>query len=136
MTIFLKKVWSWIKHYWYFPVIITLVLLLLFLRPSSVDKLFKLMSRQREMHKREVDLLNETAEQKKEKTKRLLESHKETLEEIERKHRVKIEELHAEKKQEVAEIVKKYENRPEALAEEIAKILSAEYLKKNKKEEE
>ena len=135
-TIFWKKVWSWVKHYWYFPVIIALILLLFLIRSKAVDKLFELMLKQHESHKKEIDLLKEVSDDRKEETEKILEGHKEALQEIEKSHEIKIKELEAEKREEVAEVVEEFKGRPADLAREIAKILSAEYLKKKNKEEE
>ena len=135
-VVFWKKAWTWVKHHWYFPVIIVLILLLLFTRSKAADKLFDLMNRQRESYKKEIDLLNEVSDEKKEATNKVLESHKETLKEIEKDHAIKVEELEAAKKEEVAEVVEEFKDRPDDLAREIAKILSAEYLKKKNKEAE
>jgi|ETNvirnome_2_130_1030620.scaffolds.fasta_scaffold47571_2 flagellar biosynthesis/type III secretory pathway M-ring protein FliF/YscJ len=135
-AVFWKKAWTWIKHHWYFPVIIVLMALLFFARTKAADKLFDLMSRQRENYKKEIDLLKEVSDDRKEETEKILEGHKEALQEIEKSHEIKIKELEAEKREEVAEVVEEFKGRPADLAREIAKILSAEYLKKKNKEEE
>ena len=133
-ALFWKKTWIWIKHHWYFPVIIILIALLFFTRSKVADKLFDLMSRQRDSYKKEVDLLKEVSDDRKEKTEKILEEHKEALQEIEKSHEIKVKELEEKKQEEVAEVVEEFKDRPDDLAKEIAKILSAEYLKKKKEE--
>ena len=133
-AVFWKKAWSWIKHHWYFPVIIILIALLFLTRSKVADKLFDLMSRQRDSYKKEVDLLKEVSDDRKEKTEKILEEHKEALQEIEKSHEIKVKELEEKKQEEVAEVVEEFKDRPDDLAKEIAKILSAEYLKKKKEE--
>jgi len=125
---FWKKAWVWLKHYWYFPIIVILIVLLFFTRSKVADKLFDLMSRQRDSYNKEVDLLKEVSDDRKEKTEKILEEHKETLQEIEKSHEVKVKELEEKKQAEVAEVVEEFKDRPDDLAKEIAKILNAEHL--------
>ena len=42
-ALFWKKTWSWIKHHWYFPVIIALVIIFSVSKGDSTKKLFDLM---------------------------------------------------------------------------------------------
>tara|TARA_R100001510_G_C7502604_1_gene105660 strand:- start:24 stop:416 length:393 start_codon:yes stop_codon:yes gene_type:complete len=125
---FWKKAWVWLKHYWYFPIIVILIVLLFFTRSKVADKLFDLMSRQRDSYNKEVDLLKEVSDDRKEKTEKILEEHKEALQEIEKSHEVKVKELEEKKQAEVAEVVEEFKDRPDDLAKEIAKILNAEHL--------
>ena len=125
---FWKKAWVWLKHYWYFPIIVILIVLLYFTRSKVADKLFDLMSRQRDSYNKEVDLLKEVSDDRKEKTEKILEEHKEALQEIEKSHEVKVKELEEKKQAEVAEVVEEFKDRPDDLAKEIAKILNAEHL--------
>ena len=125
---FWKKAWVWLKHYWYFPIIVILIVLLFFTRSKVAGKLFDLMSRQRDSYKKEVDLLKEVSDDRKEKTEKILEEHKEALQEIEKSHEVKVKELEEKKQAEVAEVVEEFKDRPDDLAKEIAKILNAEHI--------
>ena len=125
---FWKKAWVWLKHYWYFPIIVILIVLLFFTRSKVADKLFDLMSRQRDSYNKEVDLLKEVSDDRKEKTEKILEEHKEALQEIEKSHEVKVKELEEKKQAEVAEVVEEFKDRPDDLAKEIAKILNAEHI--------
>ena len=60
-----------------------------------------------------------------------MEAHKEELEKIEKEHDVKIEDLEKEKHAELVAIIEENKDSPDKLAEEIAKILSAKFHKKN-----
>ena len=59
-SLFFKKIWSWIKHHWYFPVIIVLLVALVISGSSAKEKIFKLLQKQRENYKKEINLINET----------------------------------------------------------------------------
>ena len=127
-AIFWKKIWSWAKHHWYFPVIIVLMMVLFLSRGSSTKRLFQLMQTRHEQYKQEIDLLNKVATEKKHKTEKALETHKETVERIEKEHDLKIKELEVEKREEVESLIKDHEDNPEELAKELAKILNATHI--------
>ena len=127
-AVFWKKAWSWAKHHWYFPVIILLIIIFIVLRPSSTKRLLELMSARRAQYKKEINLLNETAEEKKQKSDAALKSHQEALKNIEREHELKVEELKTKKREELDTLIKDLEDKPEELAREVAKLLGAEHV--------
>ena len=131
-VLFWKKAWIWIKHYWYWPVIIVLFLFSMFSGSSVKDKLFELLFKQRENYEKELQIIKETSEEADEKKTDIFEEHEEELEKIEKEHDVKIEELEKEKLEELATTIEENKDKPEKLAEEIAKILSAEFHKENR----
>ena len=127
-AIFWKKVWSWIKHHWYFPVIIVLALVLFLLRSSSTKALFNLMQERHEQHKQEIDLLNKVAAEKSESTKEAVQSHQDLINKIEKDHNLKVEELKRQKKEEVDSLIDQHKDNPDELAKEIAKLIGAEHV--------
>jgi len=130
--LFWKKAWIWIKHYWYWPVIIVLFLFSMFSGSSVKDKLFELLFKQRENYEKELQIIKETSEEADKKKTGIFKEHKEELEKIEKEHDVRIEELEKEKREELATTIEENKDKPEKLAEEIAKILSAEFHKENR----
>ena len=127
-AIFWKKVWSWIKHHWYFPAIIVLALVLFLLRSNSTKTLFNLMQERHEQHKQEIDLLNKVAAEKSESTKEAVQSHQDLINKIEKEHNLKVEELKRQKKEEVDSLIDQHKDNPEELAKEIAKLIGAEHV--------
>ena len=130
--LFWKKAWIWIKHYWYWPVIIVLFLFSMFSGSNVKNKLFELLFKQRENYEKELQIIKETSEEADKKKTGIFKEHKEELEKIEKEHDVKIEELEKEKREELATTIEENKDKPEKLAEEIAKILSAEFHKENR----
>ena len=128
-VLFLKKAWTWIKNYWYVPLIFLAIGLLFLLRRGPNEKLFVLIEKQRDNYKKEIQIIKEANEQEKKEKQNLKEKHKEALKNIEKEYNVELESLEKEKKEEISEIVKRHEEDPDALAKEVAKILSSEYLK-------
>jgi len=130
--IFWKKVWIWVKHHWYWPVIIILMALLLISRSGSKEKLFELLEKQKESYEKEVAIINKANEEKSVKKNKILERHKEEMGKIEKEYDVKLGELKEEKQMALAKTIEENKNKPDELAREVAKILSAEYFEKNR----
>ena len=127
-AIFWKKTWSWIKHHWYFPVILVLIIIFSLSRTGSTKRLFELMETRREQHKKEVELLNQEAEDKKKKVDDAIRTHQEALEKVEKDHDLEVKNLEKEKRQELDMLIKKHEGSPDKLAEEVARLLGAEHV--------
>jgi glucan phosphoethanolaminetransferase (alkaline phosphatase superfamily) len=130
-VLFWKKAWIWFKHYWYWPVIVLLLLFSLATGASMKNKLFGLLFRQREQYEKELEVITSVNEEKDLKKEKVVEAHKEELEKIEKEHDVKIEDLKKEKHAELVTTIEENKDSPDKLAEEIAKILSAKFHKKN-----
>jgi flagellar biosynthesis/type III secretory pathway M-ring protein FliF/YscJ len=131
-AIFWKKAWIWLKHHWYWPVIIALIIFSLVSGPRTREKLFGLLTKQKENYEKELQIIKETAEEADKKKSEIFTDHIKELEKIEQEHDIKIEELEEEKQKELAEVIRENKKSPDKLAKEIARILSAEYLKKNR----
>ena len=129
-AVFWKKIWVWIKHHWYFPVILALLLFAVFAGRSTRTRVFDLMSKQREQYKKEVKVVVEANEEKTRKQKELFEKHREVEKKIEKDFDLKIENLEKEKKKEIDKIVEEHGDDTEVLARMVAEALSAEYAKK------
>ena len=56
-AIFWKKVWAWLKHYWYWPVIIVLFLFSVISGSGARDKFFDLLFKQKESYEKELEIV-------------------------------------------------------------------------------
>jgi len=130
--VFWKKAWTWLKHYWYWPVIIVLLIFSVVSGASSREKLFGLLSKQKEDYEKEIQIVKEATEEADKKKTEIFTEHIKEIEKIEEEHDIKVGELEEEKQKELAEILEENKNSPDKLAEEIAKILSADFFKKNR----
>ena len=131
-AIFWKKVWAWLKHYWYWPVILVLLAFSLMSGKSSRKKLFKILDKQKKNYEKEIQIIKETTEEADKKKTEIFTEHVRELEKIEEEHNIKVSDLEEEKQKELATLIEENRNRPDKLAEQIAKILSAEYHENNR----
>lgn len=120
-----KKVWIWIKHHWYIPVILVLVLACIFIGKGVKNKYFDIMMQSRENYKKEIEIINKNNAVERQKTLDAIERHQENLVKIENDFNIKMKELPKKEKKEVEAIVKKFDNNPDKMAKEIADILGA-----------
>ena len=128
-ALFWKKVWVWLKHHWYWPVILVLLLFAVFSGRSVRKRVFDLIDKQREQYKKEVEVVVKANEEKQKKQNDLLAEHHETEKKIEEEFDIKIENLEEKKKEEIAKIVEEHGEDSEELAKLVAAALSAEYSK-------
>ena len=131
-TLFWKKAWTWLKHYWYFPVIILLLIFGTVAGRSSRRKLFGLLEKQKENYEKEIQVVKEAAKEVSENKTKVAEEFVEEIKLIEEEHEVRIEDLEKEKQEELKETIKEKKEKPEDLAREVAKILSSRYYEKNR----
>jgi len=130
--VFWKKVWTWLKHYWYWPVIIALLIFSVVSGSNSKKKVFELLQKQKENYEKEIQIIKEAAEETDKKKTEIFTEHIKEIEKIEEEHDIKVEELEEEKQKELVATIEENKDSPDKLAEEIARILSAEFLKKNR----
>ena len=131
-ALFWKKTWSWIKHYWYWPVIIVLLIFSMVSDRGLKEKLFDLLKKSKENYDKEIQVLKEAAEETDKKKTEIFTEHLEELEKIEKEHEIQVKDLREEKQKELLATIENNKNSPDKLAEEIAKVLSAEFLKKSR----
>jgi len=128
-TLFWKKAWIWIKHHWYWPVIIILLVFSVVSGGTAREKLFNLISKQKESYEKEIQIVKEASKEADKKKTEIFTEHIEEIEKIEEEHNIKIEELEEEKQKELVAKIEENKNSPDRLAQEVAKVLSAEFLK-------
>jgi hypothetical protein len=131
-ALFWKKSWIWLKHYWYWPVIIILLIFSMVSDRGLKEKLFGLLKKSKENHDKEIQIIKETAEETDKKKTEIFTEHLEELEKIEKEHEIQVKDLKEEKQKELLATIENNKNSPDKLAEEVAKILSAEFLKNNR----
>jgi gas vesicle protein len=131
-ALFWKKVWTWVKHYWYWPVIIMLLIFSVVSGRSSREKLFGLLSKQKENYEKEIKIVKEASEKASKEKTSIAEKYVEEIKKIEEEHDVKIGDLKEEKQKELEATLEENKDSPDKLAREVAKILSASFHEKNR----
>jgi len=128
MNITLGKAWSWIKHHWYVPFLIVLMILFASLQNGIKNKFFDLFELSRKRYKEELDVINKNNAAKNEQKDKIIKDHKDVLTKIEKDFDVKIEAMEKKKQEEISILVEKHKGEPDEMAKEIARILGAKHV--------
>tara|TARA_R110002074_G_scaffold302864_3_gene474074 strand:+ start:664 stop:1068 length:405 start_codon:yes stop_codon:yes gene_type:complete len=131
-SLFWKKVWTWIKHHWYWPVILLLLSISFIAGSSSRKKLFNLLNKQKKNYEKELQIVEEATKEKDKKKTEIFTGHLDQIKTIEREHSIKVKDLEEKKQKELAVTIEENKNKPDDLAREVAKLLSAAYHEKNR----
>ena len=126
--LFWKKAWVWIKHHWYIPVIVFLIIIFSLSRSTLKNKLYKLMSTQKEIYEKEKNLIVETEKQKEIEKQKARIRHEELIKKLDEEYNLELEKLKKDKQKELSELAEKYQDDQEELAKKIAEALGAEYV--------
>ena len=127
-TLFWKKAWTWLKHYWYFPVIILLLIFGTVAGRSSRRKLFGLLEKQKENYEKEIQVVKEAAKEVSESKTKVAEEFVEEIKLIEEEHEVKIEDL---EKEAIVRTLKFFSNNRRASAKSLGMSERTLYRKIN-----
>ena len=123
---------DWLKHYWYWPVIIVLLVVSTVTGTSAKEKIFEMLLKQKEGYEEELEILKKVNQEKELEKNKTVGKYQEELEKIEKEHNLKLEEREEEKREELVRAIEENKDKTEKLAEEVAKTLSVGFLKKNR----
>ena len=115
----IKKLWLFVKHYWYIPLVLVLLLCAFVIYRSKVSKLLGMITSANEEHKKSLEKLEKVSDTRVEKDR-----------EISDKHIEKMTSIEVEKQKEIEEVLTKIEAREDELQEnidEIARQLKEEF---------
>ena len=119
----LKKTLLWLKHYWYFPVVLIAIAVAFIVYRGKVEMLANLLVGSMESHKKEVAVINQKEE---EKTKK--------IEAASMKHSEELQEIFTEETKALEDVQGKKDQRRKSLEELEMEMLAEEMRKAFKKE--
>lgn len=113
--IILKKIWAFLKTYWYIPVLIIIAVVL----KTKNNKVEEILNTARDSHKKQIDAI-ENAEKEKQKQKIVIEKeYNNVIEKIEENYSKSNETMKKEEKKYIKSLVKEWSDDPDQLAERI-----------------
>lgn len=128
MIIFLRKAYSFIKAYWYIPVIIIGILFFAVVFNEKNYSLLNILSKRKEMHKREVKAIEKIHSEEIRKREEALEVYHKTIKSIEEKYEKDSLNLTNSKKKEIKKIVDETHDNPDLLAKKLANQMGFEIV--------
>jgi len=123
----LKKIGIWLKHNWYVPAIVlyTIVLWSFFRRKGAAQEVLEVRN---ESYRKQIEAINEAHREELEKRDKILKKYNDLASKLEEKHSEDQEELDAQKKKELKEMIEKYYDKPDELAQLLADKYGLEYV--------
>ena len=124
----LKKVWHFLKIYWYVPLLLSWAFIAwLLLRQSSTNMVDVLHSAEKS-YRDQIRILNKAHKEEIKKRDAALRRYEQTIKQIEAERKLKNEELLTKEKKLIKQMVEKYKDDPEAYAREIADRFGFEFV--------
>ena len=117
----LKKILSFLQHYWWVPLIV-FVGVYLFLSGKPLGKIADLLKRTNDLHKAELENIQQELVKKQEAERAAAEKLKETMLAVEKHYQETQQSLDVKKRAEIKEIVAKTKDDPEELARQLQEI--------------
>ena len=120
----LKKIWAFLKSYWYVPVIIIMGLLL----KSKSDKALEIIDAQKESYEKQKDAIENAAKEKIEAKERIEKEYENATQKIEKEYAKMNKEISNRQKDIIKKTVKKFHSDPDALAKELSEKFGGQYV--------
>ena len=113
----LKKLWTWVKNYWYVPALLayTLVLMVVFRRDG--ESALRVLDVTRDSYKKQINVLNETHEEEIRKRDEINKKYNKVMEDVESRHDNNLIILNKEKKRRVKDLIERHHDDPEHLTQ-------------------
>ena len=115
------KYWKWIAGF------VAAIIGMILLKGSREGKVLR---NAREAHEREIKVIEGASEAEREEKAEALKKFEKTIEKIEKDFQVREEEINEEKREAIKKLVTSSPDDPEKITEELAKILSADFVKR------
>ena len=117
----LKKIWAWCKKYWQILLgaAIPIILMLIFQKRGDLSKI---LDRINDDYKKEIDVIENQHATEIEKRENAQKLYLETIKRLEAEYENASETLDSNKKKKIKELVEKYQDDPDGLADKIAEL--------------
>jgi len=122
----LKKIWAFLKTYWYIPVLI-IVAIVLKSKSNSVEEILEVAQ---DSHKKQLDAIDNAEKEKKESRQVIQAEYENALKEIEAEYAKKNKALSNRDKKYVKSVIKDWTDDPDQMAERIRMKFGFEYVPK------
>jgi acyl-coenzyme A synthetase/AMP-(fatty) acid ligase len=128
----IKKIWSFIKNYWYIPLVVivsSIGYLLTKGRKIPTDEILKASKKTHEVEKAAIE---HAAEQKVKAKQKVQEEYESAVKAIAHVKKTEVKNLEEKSKKEIKEIVKKHYNDPDSLSKDISDLFGIKYVPKDR----
>tara|TARA_R110002110_G_scaffold269882_3_gene485570 strand:+ start:1458 stop:1838 length:381 start_codon:yes stop_codon:yes gene_type:complete len=117
-----KKIWIWLKHYWYVPILLVLLLFSVLFGWKRNQALLDMLEASSESYKKQLETINKAHKKEIDTRDDLISEYQTTINSLEEEYEFKFGDLKKEKQKEVEEMVKIHKKNPTVLADEMKKL--------------
>ena len=125
---FMKKAWTWLKNYWYYPVMVLVAIVAWCFGRRDTEGILKMFAASKESYQAEIEVLRKSHKEEIQKRNELTEKYNETLKKIEEEYKIKLDELSSAERREIKKIVEKHKDDPEGLAERVGNVFGIAHV--------
>jgi len=123
----LKKIWAYIKNYWYVPVVVVAGIAVYFVTRNKDNMFFQMFKKALEQNKKDIEKSETNNANAKVERQKAQQDAEAQLERLKESYRKRMAELEDEKKQRAKELLENSDE-PEKLAKELSKVTGWKYI--------
>lgn len=127
----IKKTWSFLKNYWYIPLVMIVSSIGYLLTQSRKIPTDEILKASKKTHEKEKAAIEQATEQKVKAKQKVQEEYENAVRAITHTHRVQNKELEEKSKKQIKEIVKKHYNEPDKISKDISDLFGIKYVPKD-----
>lgn len=128
----LKKTWSFIKNYWYIPLVVIVSSIGYLLTKGRKIPTDEILKASKKTHEKEKAAIKQAAEQKVKAKQKVEQEYNDAVKAISTIHENQNKTLENKKKKEIKKIVKKHYNEPDKISKEISDLFGVTYVPKKR----
>ena len=125
--LFLKKIWTWLKNYWYAPVVFVWTIVVWVFSRRNGEAALEVLATSKKSYEAQLDVLKKTHAAEIEKRNRALVQYEDIVKTMEYEYARRSEELSRDKKKKIKEYVKEFDNDPDGLAARLEERFGIRY---------
>ena len=128
----IKKIWSFLKNYWYIPLVMIVSSIGYLLTKSKKIPTDEILKASKKTHEVEKAAIEHAAEQKIKAKQKVEQEYNDAVKAISTIHENQNKTLENKKKKEIKKIVKKHYNEPDKISKEISDLFGVTYVPKKR----
>lgn len=128
----LKKTWSFLKNYWYIPLVMIVSTIGYLLTKSKKIPTEEILKASKKTHEVEKAAIEQAAQQKLVAKEKVQEEYEDAVRSIKKIHDLQNRTLEGKKKKEIKKIIKKHYNEPDKISKEISDLFGVTYVPKKR----
>ena len=126
--LFLRKSWTWFKHYWYVPVLVVYTIVVYVLSRKNTGTLKDVFETRKDSYEEQIKVLNDSHKKELEKKEELIRQYHDTIERLDHEYKKQKLELRDWEREKVKKIVEETHNDPKARVKRISEEFGFELV--------